>query len=160
MSTTMVLSLSKVLRSHFLFQVMPLMLRQSSRPKRLKRIFLLPWNKYLYVYHFGSISFQSSEISLLVSGNATDAETKTKVTAIHDQKERLKRESEAIKDIKRRLKEVQEKQKSEKDVSKKCNYCVQLEYCKTHYYCAPFNFTHFALGDDNAYITGADIRSK
>ena len=33
-------------------------------------------------------------------------------------------------------------------------------YCKTHYYCAPFNFTHFALGDDNAYITGADIRSK
>ena len=30
-------------------------------------------------------------------------------------------------------------------------------YCKTHYYCAPFNF---ALGDDEAYITGADIRSK
>ena len=35
-----------------------------------------------------------------------------------------------------------------------------IEYCKTHYYRAPFNFTHFALGDDNAYITGADIRSK
>ena len=34
------------------------------------------------------------------------------------------------------------------------------EYCKTHYYRAPFNFTHFALSDDNAYITGADIRSK
>ena len=33
-------------------------------------------------------------------------------------------------------------------------------YCKTHYYRAPFNFTHFALGDDNAYITGADTRSK
>ena len=33
-------------------------------------------------------------------------------------------------------------------------------YCKTHYYRAPFNFTHFALGDDNAYITGADIRLK
>ena len=31
------------------------------------------------------------------------------------------------------------------------------QYCKTHYYRAPFNFTHFALGDDNAYITGADI---
>ena len=29
--------------------------------------------------------------------------------------------------------------------------------CKTHYYHAPFNFTHFALGHDNAYITGADI---
>ena len=27
--------------------------------------------------------------------------------------------------------------------------------CKTHYYRAPFNFKHFALGDDNAYITGA-----
>ena len=35
-----------------------------------------------------------------------------------------------------------------------------FEYCKTHYYRAPFYFTHFALGDDNAYITGADIRSK
>ena len=34
------------------------------------------------------------------------------------------------------------------------------EYCKTHYYRAPFNFTHFTPGDDNAYITGADIRSK
>ena len=33
-------------------------------------------------------------------------------------------------------------------------------YCKTHYYRAPFNFTHFALDDDNAYIAGADIRSK
>ena len=33
-------------------------------------------------------------------------------------------------------------------------------YCKTHYYRAPFNFTYFALGDDNAYITGADMRSK
>ena len=33
-------------------------------------------------------------------------------------------------------------------------------YCKTHYYRAPFNLTHFALGDDNAYITGADIHSK
>ena len=29
------------------------------------------------------------------------------------------------------------------------------KYCKTHYYRAPF-----ALGDDNAYITGADIRSN
>ena len=37
---------------------------------------------------------------------------------------------------------------------------LHLQYCKTHYYRAPFNFTHFALGDDNAYITGADIRSK
>ena len=39
-----------------------------------------------------------------------------------------------------------------------CQY-VNAIYCKTHYYRAPFNFTHFALGDDNAYITGADIRS-
>ena len=35
-----------------------------------------------------------------------------------------------------------------------------IDYCKTHYYRVPFNFTHFALGDDNAYITGADLRSK
>ena len=33
-------------------------------------------------------------------------------------------------------------------------------YCRTTSYRAPFNFTHFALGDDNAYITGADRRSK
>ena len=33
-------------------------------------------------------------------------------------------------------------------------------YCKTHYYRAPFNFTHFALGNDIAYITGADILPK
>ena len=31
-------------------------------------------------------------------------------------------------------------------------------YCKTHYHRVPFNFTHFALGDDNVYITGADKR--
>ena len=35
-----------------------------------------------------------------------------------------------------------------------------MYYCKTHYYRAPFNFTHFALGDDSACITGVDIRSK
>ena len=33
-------------------------------------------------------------------------------------------------------------------------------YCKTHYYRAPNNFTHFAQGNDSAYITGADIHSK
>ena len=38
--------------------------------------------------------------------------------------------------------------------------CIVMMYCKTHYYRAPFNFTHFALDDDNACITGADIRLK
>ena len=33
-------------------------------------------------------------------------------------------------------------------------------YCKTHYYRAPFNCMHFALGDDKAFITDADICSK
>ena len=32
-------------------------------------------------------------------------------------------------------------------------------YCKTHYNYAPFISTHFALGDDSAYITGADTLS-
>ena len=40
----------------------------------------------------------------------------------------------------------------------KVKYCFM--YCKTHYYRAPFDFTHFALDDDNTYITSADIRSK
>ena len=39
-------------------------------------------------------------------------------------------------------------------------YIYTYTYCKTHYYGAPFNFIHFALADGNAYITGADIRSK
>ena len=47
----------------------------------------------------------------------------------------------------------------QQDKFKKFVY-LRGNYCKTHYYRAPFNFTHFALGDDNAYITGADIRSK
>ena len=37
--------------------------------------------------------------------------------------------------------------------------CISEDYCKTHYNRAPFNFTHFALVDDNAYTIGADIRS-
>ncbi|CAH1778263.1 unnamed protein product, partial [Owenia fusiformis] len=52
---------------------------------------------------------------LAESGKASDSETKTRVSAIHELKERLKRESEAVKDVKRRLKDVQEKQKAEKD---------------------------------------------
>ena len=35
-----------------------------------------------------------------------------------------------------------------------CNVNDNLLTVKTHYYRAPFNFTHIA------YITGADIRSK
>ena len=36
-------------------------------------------------------------------------------------------------------------------------YIYIYTYCKTHYYRAPFNF---ARGEDDAYITGADIRSN
>ena len=44
-------------------------------------------------------------------------------------------------------------------ICKKSSFKQTKIYCKTPYHRAPFNFTHFALGDDNAYITGADIRS-
>ena len=37
---------------------------------------------------------------------------------------------------------------------------LDISYCKTYYYRAPFNFTHFALGNNTAYITGTDILPK
>ena len=40
----------------------------------------------------------------------------------------------------------------------KWSKALYANYCKTHYYRSPFNFTHFALGDDNAYITGAEFK--
>ncbi|XP_064636448.1 kinesin-II 95 kDa subunit-like [Lineus longissimus] len=52
---------------------------------------------------------------LASSGKASESETKQRVAAIHELKERLKRETENIKDIKSRLKEVQEKQRQEKE---------------------------------------------
>ncbi|XP_078601503.1 kinesin-like protein KIF13A [Branchiostoma floridae x Branchiostoma japonicum] len=48
-------------------------------------------------------------------GKAKEDETKARVGAIHDLKEHLKRETEAIKDIKKRLKDLQEKQRAEKE---------------------------------------------
>ena len=37
---------------------------------------------------------------------------------------------------------------------------IQFINCKTHYYRASFNFMNFAVSDDNAYITCADIGVK
>ena len=53
---------------------------------------------------------------MLTSGKASESETKQRVSAIHDLKERLKRETDSLKDIKKRLKDVQDKQKTEKEV--------------------------------------------
>ena len=62
------------------------------------------------------------------------------------------------------LRLLSSKEQGHKDFRKLSKPCHEswfsLDYCKTHYYRAPLNFTHFALGDDNTYITGADIRSK
>ena len=70
MSTTMVLSLSKVLRSHSLFQVMPRSETKLST-KEVEMNLFVTMKLVPFVYHYGSISFQSSEISLPVSGNVT-----------------------------------------------------------------------------------------
>ncbi|XP_022091493.1 kinesin-like protein FLA10 [Acanthaster planci] len=49
------------------------------------------------------------------SGKATEAETKARVTAIHELKEEVKKESENLKEVKRGLKELQDRQKREKE---------------------------------------------
>lgn len=55
------------------------------------------------------------------SGKATESETKAKVSAIHELKERLKRESDGIKELKKRLKEVQERQRTEREEARSQN---------------------------------------
>ncbi|XP_038055718.1 kinesin-like protein FLA10 [Patiria miniata] len=49
------------------------------------------------------------------SGRANEAETKSRVTAIHELKEEVKKESENLKEVKRGLKELQDRQKREKE---------------------------------------------
>ena len=53
---------------------------------------------------------------LCFKGKSSEEENKTRVSAIHDLKEKLKSENEELKKIKHKLKEVQEKQKAEKEV--------------------------------------------
>jgi len=54
---------------------------------------------------------------LAETGKVSENETKQRVTAIHELKEKLKRDTDALKDIKKRLKDVQDKQKAEKEAS-------------------------------------------
>lgn len=49
-------------------------------------------------------------------GKGNDEEGKAKVVQIHEMKEQLKQENDNLKKLKQLLKEVQEKQKSEKEV--------------------------------------------
>jgi len=49
-------------------------------------------------------------------GKGNEEEGKQKVAQIHDMKERLKQENDALKKLKQGLKDVQEKQKNEKEV--------------------------------------------
>ncbi|KAJ8298132.1 hypothetical protein KUTeg_024663 [Tegillarca granosa] len=49
------------------------------------------------------------------SGKPSESETKKKVTAIHELKEKLKRETEGLKQIKQQLIDIQEKQRAERE---------------------------------------------
>ena len=51
-----------------------------------------------------------------LSGKVNESDTKKRVTAIHELKEKLKRETDVLKDLKKKLKDVQDKQKTEKEV--------------------------------------------
>ncbi|XP_041358432.1 chromosome-associated kinesin KIF4-like [Gigantopelta aegis] len=55
---------------------------------------------------------------LTEKGKVSESDTKMKVNAIHDLKEKLKRESEALKQLKQQLKDVQDKQKNERENAK------------------------------------------
>ena len=47
----------------------------------------------------------------------SESETKSAVASIHELKEKLRRETDALKDIKRRLKELQDRQRAERDAA-------------------------------------------
>lgn len=59
-------------------------------------------------------------------GKSSEEENKSRVSAIHDLKEKLKSENEELKKIKHKLKDVQEKQKAEKEVSFTENSLINL----------------------------------
>ena len=54
---------------------------------------------------------------MCLKGRSSEEESKARVAAIHDLKEKLKSENEELKKIKHKLKDVQEKQKGEKEVN-------------------------------------------
>ena len=54
---------------------------------------------------------------MLFPGKAKEAETKRRVTAIHELKDVLKVETESLKDIKQRLKDAQDRQREEKEIA-------------------------------------------
>ncbi|ELT92202.1 hypothetical protein CAPTEDRAFT_221227 [Capitella teleta] len=59
-----------------------------------------------------------SEYSKLAdSGKAGQSETKSRVSAIHEIKEKLKRETEILKDLKKKLKDIHDKQRTEKETA-------------------------------------------
>ena len=74
---------------------------------------------------------------LLKSGKATESDTKARVNAIHDLKEKVKKENDNLKEVKRQLKELSEKQKREKEVrknnktNKNANLSIVLLSCCT-----------------------------
>ena len=51
------------------------------------------------------------------SGKAKEAETKRRVTAIHELKDQLKTEKDSLNDIKQRLRDAQERQREEKEIA-------------------------------------------
>ena len=53
---------------------------------------------------------------MILTGKATEGETKSRVTAIHELKEQVKKESDNLKEVKRGLKDIQDRQKREKEV--------------------------------------------
>ncbi|KAK2169048.1 hypothetical protein LSH36_12g02042 [Paralvinella palmiformis] len=54
---------------------------------------------------------------LAESGKANEKETKKRVTAIHELKEKLKRDTEVLKSLKKKLKDIQDKLKEENDAA-------------------------------------------
>ena len=54
---------------------------------------------------------------LIDSGKAKETETKRRVTAIHELKDQMKKETESLREVKQRLKDAQDKQREEKEIA-------------------------------------------
>ena len=66
-------------------------------------------------------------------GKKSESDTKKLVTAIHELKERQKKEAETLKKIKDQLRDVQERQQKEREVKTTCTSPVKKNECTCHF---------------------------
>ena len=97
----------------------------------LSIVLMIHWSVCLSVpcllVYWCLLHFSHSSPLLLWTGKKSESETKKLVTAIHDLKERVKRETEMLKKIKEQLRDIQDRQQKERDVRTCFCVCVCFE---------------------------------